>query len=108
MNVSINMVGTPVHDLISEGNGRSALIEFSRGEIVVLPNENNWQTATNFLMSETRTGPEIHCGRYETIEEKLTEIEGGIKPRQAMHLLENVAKLSTQWSVIYRISAGEV
>jgi len=102
---NIDMGSTPIHYLISEESGRSALIEFSKGEVVVLPNENNWQIATNFLMSETLPDP---GGRYERIEEKLTGLEGRIKPRQAMRLLEDVAQLSTQWSVVYRVSAGEV
>jgi len=105
---NINMGGTPVHYLISEESGRSALIEFSKGEIIVLPNENNWQIATNFLMSETWTDPEIHCGRYGIIEERLTDLEGKISPGKAMDLLEDVAQPSTQWSVVYRVSAGEV
>jgi len=105
---NIDMGNTPIHYLISEKSGRSALIEFSKDEIVVLPNKDPWQMATNFLMSETRTDPGIHCGRYGTIEEKLTDLEGSIKPRQAMRLLEDVAQLSTQWSVVYRVSAGEI
>lgn len=105
---NIDMGNTPIHYLISEKSGRSALIEFSKGEIIVLPNDYPWQMATNFLMSETWTDPGIHCGRYGTIEEKLTELDGSIKPGQAMRLLEDIAQLSTQWSAIYRVSAGEV
>lgn len=105
---NIDMVGTPVHYLISEGSGRSALIEFSQGEIVVLPNESNWQIATNFLIAQASTDPAIHCGRYAAMEEKLVELEGKISPRQAMALLKDVAQPSTQWSAIYRVSAGEV
>lgn len=105
---NIDMVGTPVHYLISEKSGRSALIEFSKGEIIVMPNEYPWQIATNFLMSEIRTSPEIHCGRYGIMEEKLVDLEGELGPRQAMSLLKDVAQPSTQWSVVYRVSAGEV
>ena len=105
---NIDMGSTPIHYLISEKSGRSALIEFSKGEIIVLPNENPWQLATNFLMSETRTSRDINCGRYKAIEEKLTDIWGRISPHQAMDLLDDVAQPSTQWSVVYRVSAGEI
>lgn len=105
---NIDMGNTPIHYLISEKSGSSALIEFSKGEIVVLPNEYPWQIATNFLMTDIWTSPEIHCGRYGTIEEKLVDSEGKLNPRQAMALLEEVAQPSTQWSVVYRVSAGEV
>jgi hypothetical protein len=105
---NIDMGSTPIHYLISEKSGRSALIEFSKGEIVVLLNENPWQMATNFLMSETSTSRDISCGRYRAIEEKLTDLGGRISPRQAVDLLEDVAQPSTQWSVVYRVSTGEV
>ena len=105
---NIDMGSTPVHYLISEKSGRSALIEFSKGDIVVLPNENDWQMATNFLMSETSTSREISCGRYRAIDEMLTTLDGKISPGQAMTLLDDVAQSSTQWSVVYRVSAGEI
>jgi hypothetical protein len=104
---NIDMGNTPIHYLISEKSGRSALIEFSKGEIVVLPNEYPWQMATNFLMSETWTDPEVHCGRYGLIQDRLTDLDGQIKPSQAMALLKDVSQPSTQWSVVYRVSAGE-
>jgi len=105
---NIDMGGTPIHYLISEESGRSALIEFSKGEIIVLPNEYPWQIATNFLISEARADPGNHCGRYGVIEEKMTDLEGWLSPRQAMALLEDVAQPSTQWSIVYRVSAGEI
>lgn len=105
---NIDMGSTPIHYLISEKSGRSALIEFSKGDIIVLPNEQPWQMATNFLMSETRTDPKYQCGRYGAIEEKLVDNEGKLRPRQAMTLLKEVSQSSTQWSVVYRVSSGEV
>lgn len=105
---NIDMGSTPIHYLISEKSGRSVLIEFSNGEMVVLPNKFPWQMATNFLMSETSPAQEITCGRYRRIEERLSELEGEISSRQAMDLLEDVAQPSTQWSVVYRVSAGEI
>lgn len=105
---NIDMGSTPIHYLISEKSGKSALIEFSKGGVVMLPNENPWQLATNFLMSETSTSREISCGRYRAIDEMLTTLDGKISPQQAMALLDDVAQPSTQWSVVYRVSAGEV
>jgi hypothetical protein len=105
---NIDMVGTPVHYLISEQSGQSALIEFSKGEIIVLPNEYPWQMATNFLVAEAGSDPGVQYGRYGTIEDKLFDTEGKLNPRQAITLLKDVSQPSTQWSVVYRISAGEV
>lgn len=105
---NIDMGNTPIHYLISEESGRSAIVEFSKGEIVVLPNIYPWQMATNFLMSETNNSRDITYGRYRAIEERLTDLEGKISPQQSMGLLDDVAQSSTQWSVVYRVSAGEV
>ena len=105
---NIEMYDHYIHYLIAEESGRSVLVEFSRGEMVVIPNQENWQIATNFLLSEAKTDYGIHCGRYETIEDKLINIEGKLGPSQAMDLLEDVAQSSTQWSAVYRVSAGEI
>ena len=100
--------GPTLHYLVAEASGRSALIEFSRGEIHLLENQDPWQAATNFLVSEAWTNPATHCWRYGVISERLKESGGRIGARGAMDLLEDVSQESTQWSVIYRIGAREV
>ena len=100
--------GPPLHYLVAEASGRSALIEFSRGEILLLENQTPWQAATNFLVSETWTDPATHCWRYGVITEQLESSGGRVGAREAMDLLEDVSQESTQWSVVYHISAGEV
>ncbi len=49
----------------------------------------------------------LFCLRMNN-EEKLTDFEGKISPSQAVNLLEDVAQTSTQWSVVYRVSVGEI
>ncbi len=44
--------GPPIHYLIADASGRSALVEFYKGEMVVIPNENDWHQATNYLRSQ--------------------------------------------------------
>jgi hypothetical protein len=105
---NIDMLGQNLHYLIAEKTGRSALIEISGGEVVVILNTQSWQPATNFLVSEVRTDPEAYCWRYGLITQRLTEKDGKLTAREAMGLLEDVAQQSTQWSVVYRISAGEI
>lgn len=100
--------GPTLHYLVAEASGRSALIEFSRGEILLLENQQPWQAATNFLVSETWTDPTTHCWRYGVITDQLESRGGRIGASEAMDLLEDVSQESTQWSVVYRISAGEV
>jgi hypothetical protein len=100
--------GPPLHYLIAEENGRSVLVEFSNGEVVVVPNNDTWQPATNFLVSEAELSPEDHCWRYGLISEWLEEKDGKLSREEAMRLLEDVAQESTQWSVVYGISSGEI
>ena len=100
--------GPPLHYLIAESSGQSALVEFSRGEMVVIYNKDPWQGATNFLVTEAQVNPEAHCWRYGLISQQLTEKGGRLTAREAMGLLEDVAQESTQWSVVYRISEGEI
>jgi hypothetical protein len=100
--------GPPLHYLVAEKSGRSALVEFSEGELVVIPNTDPWQPATNFLVSEAWDDPGVHCWRYGLISDRLSDNQGVLSRDDAMDLLEDVAQDSTQWSVVYGISSGEI
>jgi hypothetical protein len=100
--------GPPLHYLVADKSGRAVLVEFSADEVVVIPNFDPWQPATNFLVSEATTDPRVHCRRYGLIADRLTEHHGILSQADAMELLEDVSQDSTQWSVVYGISSGEV
>ena len=100
--------GPPLHYLVADDSGRSALIEFSRGKIIVLENQEDWQMATNFLVSEALADSATQYWRYGMISERLDESGGRINSGEAMTLLEDVSQNNTQWSVVYRITPGEV
>lgn len=106
---NINMGSGPdLHYLIADKSGKSTLVEFSRVEMAVIPNRDPWHLATNFLVSETDTSPQGSCWRYNLILEQLRESNGQLNPRQALNLLGEAAQESTQWSIVYGISSGEV
>ncbi len=42
--------GPPLHYLLSDAAGSSALLEYYQGKLIVIPNNKTWQGATNFLM----------------------------------------------------------
>ena len=108
-NYNIDMgTGPSLHYLIADRSGRSALVEFTHGEVVVIYNQEPWQQATNFLFSESPTPPESQCWRYGLIGNRLRANEGELNFSQAMRLLEDVAQESTQWSVVYGFSAGKI
>jgi len=100
--------GPDLHYLVVEKSGKSALVEFSRGEMVVISNTDPWLVATNFLISETGTSPQGNCWRYDLISGQLREGNGQLNTRQALDLLSEAAQESTQWSVVYGISTGEI
>jgi predicted choloylglycine hydrolase len=100
--------GPALHYLIMEESGRSALVEFSEGELVIQKNQGSWQVATNFLVTEARGDHAAQCWRYGLLRDQLDSSEGMIRTQGAIDLLEDVAQQNTQWSVVYQLSAEEV
>ncbi len=99
--------GPPIHYLLADADGGSALIEFVDGEMVVLPSENPWHLATNHLCA-TASG-DGGCSRYRTLNQRLTDTGGSLAPEDAMSLLDDVSQPgSTQWSVVYDLSTGNI
>jgi choloylglycine hydrolase len=106
---NVDMGGGPdLHYLVADRSGRSALVEFYRGEVVVLPNEGGWQVATNFLRSAVGESPAGVCHRFDAISDALAETQGRLKPPAALDLLRQAAQPTTQWSVVYGLGTGEV
>jgi len=101
--------GPPLHYLIADSSGRSALVEFYEGEMVVIPNETAWHLATNHLrVTADETGPS-GCERYDRIYQRLTETEGQLTTQEAIDLLAQVSQQgATQWSMVYGMSSGDV
>jgi hypothetical protein len=100
--------GPPLHYLMADSSGRSLLVEFYKGEMVVIPNETPWHLATNFLRASAGESAEGKCWRYDKISQRLTETEGQLTVQDAMDLLSDVSQGSTQWSVVYGMSSGDV
>lgn len=100
--------GPPIHYLMADTSGRSVLVEFYQGEMVVIPNETPWHLGTNFLRASAGESAEGECWRYDKISRRLTEAEGQLTVQDAMELLSEVAQGSTQWSVVYEMSSGDV
>ncbi len=100
--------GPPLHYLISDATGQSALVEYYQGEMIVIPNISPWHRATNFLVSAHDDEPAGVCWRYDEIGRRLEEATGGITSHQAMELLQDVSQQNTQWSIVYGMKDGEV
>ncbi len=109
-NYNVDMSGGPaIHYLIADATGKAALVEFYKGEMVVIPHDAPWQQATNFLLSAVADGSTGgNCWRYDKIAARLLLAEGKFSTLDALTLLSDVSQSSTQWSVVYGISTGEV
>ncbi len=101
--------GPALHYLVADRAGRAALIEFYGGEIVLLPNAGPWHAATNFTRSAVAGDAAGQCPRYDTLVRQLRDTNGALDPSDALDLLQAVAQTdSTQWSVVYGLSNGQV
>jgi hypothetical protein len=104
--------GPPVHYLIADRSGNSAVIEFIDNEMRVVRNEGPWQVSTNFIISEERPeGASSPCWRYNKAYEALEQTGGRLSPGEAMVVLQDVSQSGTShtmWSVVYGMSSGDV
>lgn len=98
----------PLHYMFADAQGRSAVVEFSGGEMVVRRGEGPWQAMTNFTLATSTEESRRADQRYRTLSEAL-EISGGkASDDQAMDLLADVRQSHTQWSIVYGQKSGEV
>jgi hypothetical protein len=101
--------GPPVHYLLVDASGHSAVVEFVDGEMNVLRNQEPWQVSTNFVISEAMPeGTGSECWRYNTAYEVLEGANGSLSPDEAMALLNSVSQSSTIWSLVYNLSTGDI
>lgn len=100
--------GPPLHYLIADSYGKSALVEFYTGEMVVIPNDEPWHQATNFIRSAVGESADGVCWRHDAITERLEQTMGQVSVEDAFDLLELVAQVGTQWSVVYEMDDYQV
>ena len=114
---SVNVVtdGLPIHYLIADAGGRSAIVEFGAGEVHVFPADDSWQAMTTFRLHEIPEADRLdECWRYATLREALAACEGHVSPEEGMFLLQSVAQpsptgsMGTLWSAIYDLSGPVV
>lgn len=103
------MGGPPVHFLVSDASGESAIIEWVDGEMVVLPGENAWQVCTNFILSKVQPdGAHSPCWRYNKAYATLLESGGQLTEAEAMALLSQVSQGNTVWSAVFNQTSGDI
>jgi hypothetical protein len=104
--------GPPIHYLVADRTGASAVIEFLDGEVRVLRGDKRFQVSTNFLLfpdppQHSRTA----CWRYNRLSDTLSQASGKISPEKGMDLLRSVSQAGehpTIWSCLYDLNDLEV
>lgn len=101
--------GPPLHYLIADAAGSSAIVEFIQGEMVVSHSKEPWQVATNFVVSgHNPSSARSQCRRYAHADTALQQAAGLLSQAGALALLQDVSQPITMWSVVYGLSSGKV
>jgi hypothetical protein len=90
--------GPPLHYMVADPSGASAVVEYVDGEVRVLPGE---RVMTNF----TLTGDAPADDRYRTATNALG---GRLTPETTLALLSRVKQPNTRWSAAYDLRARKL
>lgn len=96
--------GSPVHFLIADKSGASAIIEFIDNDIKVIRNTEKWQVCTNFIIYGTDAPENVSCWRYNTAYSALKECNGNVSADKTMDIMKLVSQggtYKTMWSIVY-------
>ena len=94
--------GPPLHYLVADASGDSAVVEYVDGRVEVIPRgERPFQAMTNFVL----TGGAPDDDRYRTAMGTLRRTGGRLTPATTLALLARTAQPHTRWSVAYDLRA---
>lgn len=105
---NINFTDPPIHYMIADKTGKSAIIEFVGGEMNVILNDNPWQVCTNFIVTGTTAPSNVSCWRYNKAHSYLKEKQGNIDLNEAIKLVEDISQPNTIWTMVYDLQNGKV
>jgi hypothetical protein len=96
------------HFLFADTTGRSVIVEYIDGDVVVTKSREPWQVMTNFLVSEWQPiGADAPCWCYIRAFEHLQALNGNLSSAEAMAILEDV-DVGSGWSIVYNPTRGEL
>lgn len=95
----------PLHYMVADASGHSAIIEFVDGKMVVTKAESKYQVVTNFTLFDNPTKTGFGKDRYDNILNILEKQGGIISEEDALELLKsNVIPGDEQWSAVYNLT----
>lgn len=99
----------PLHFLVADANGNSAVIEFVNGNMVIIKKSKDYQIVTNFTLYNNPNHEGFGKDRYENIQSELEKRHGIIPESDALDLLKsNVIPGDEQWSAVYNLTKRSV
>lgn len=107
-NYNISMEDPPIHYLIADSSGHSAVMEFINREMIVMNNTDSWQVSTNFVITGLEDYYSAPCWRYRTTYQSLMDNKGICSQIQAITILLNASVPSTRWSNIFDLKTGQM
>ncbi|WP_420116014.1 linear amide C-N hydrolase [Micromonospora sp.] len=100
--------GPPLHYLLADAGGRSAVVEFVDGTMRVQRGQGRWQALTNVPVVDVPEQQRRRDHRYDVLAKALDAADGRVDPAAALRLLGQVRQGHTRWSVTYGLRDGEV
>ncbi|UCD44000.1 MAG: linear amide C-N hydrolase [Candidatus Bathyarchaeota archaeon] len=105
---NVEMTEPPIHYIVADRSGRSAIVEYVDGEMVVLRDDDPYQVITNFIVYDSGAPGLAPCSRYRSAYSGLREVGGTVSMEEAMDLLEGSSQESTIWSTVYNLETGDL
>lgn len=100
--------GPPLHYLLADARGASAVVEFVDGALRVEKGRGSWQALTNVPVIGVPEERRRADHRYGLLAAALSKADGVVDDRAALELLNDVRQGHTRWSVTYGLRSGEV
>ena len=95
----------PLHYMVADASGHSAVIEFVDGRMVVTKTDKKYLVVTNFTLYGNPTKTGFGKDRYDNILNVLEKQGGIISEEDALELLKsNVIPGDEQWSAVYNLT----
>ncbi|MFI0793320.1 linear amide C-N hydrolase [Micromonospora rubida] len=100
--------GPPLHYLLADATGASAVVEFVDGSMRVEKGRGSWQALTNVPVVGVPEEKRRADHRYGVLAAALAQAGGVVDDRAALELLNGVRQGHTRWSVTYGLRTGEI
>ncbi|WP_405096194.1 linear amide C-N hydrolase [Micromonospora sp. NBC_01412] len=100
--------GPPLHYLLADATGASAVVEFVDGSMRVEKGRGSWQALTNVPVVGVPEEKRRTDHRYGVLAAALAKAGGVVDDRAALELLNDVRQGHTRWSITYGLRTGEI